>query len=229
MWPEASGPPRSVPLPVRIPPNLAAPAVSFALLSTALDYAAVDLATEAAVLADAACDAVPSYLGMTVTGVTTPAPTVLVVPPVPWLAVPRASLQIMFPVDGTPAAGTLLDGSASTDGDAPEVAVTLYAAKPGAFVDLAADLAYTYSRPLTDVAIDEHLSGPTPGRPANGPRDAPDEVTVGELSIINQAIGVLIGRGDASGHVADTLTGHAAAAGITVAAAAAAVLASTAP
>ncbi len=52
---------------------------------------------------------------------------------------------------------------------------------------------------------------------------------MGELSIINEAIGVLIGRGDAFGHIPDALTGHAAAAGITVAAAAAAVLASTGP
>lgn len=165
---------------------------------------------------------------MTLTAATTPAPTVLVVPAAPWLVAPQASLQITFTNDGTPVDGIPAEDSAWAGG-APHVAVTLYAANPGAFVDLAADVAYTISRPLTDVAIDEHLSGPDATQPSHGPEATPGAVTVAELSIINQAIGMLIGRGDHPADAHATLTRHAATAGTTLPAAAAAILNSTAP
>jgi hypothetical protein len=70
--------------------------------------------------------------------------------------------------------------------DPASVALTLYAEAPGAFVDLAADLAWLTGRPLTAITLDEHLTVPA------GP-DAAAQLQA--ASDINQAIGVLIGRG----------------------------------
>jgi len=66
------------------------------------------------------------------------------------------------------------------------VSLTLYAGTPGAFVDLAADLAWLTARPLTDFVLDQHLAIPAGSH--IGTHLAAD-------SVINQAIGVLIGRG----------------------------------
>lgn len=68
----------------------------------------------------------------------------------------------------------------------PVVAIVLYAATPGAFVDLAADLAWLTGRALRDFALDRHLAA------AAGP-DSPTPLAAG--SAVNQALGVLIGRG----------------------------------
>lgn len=68
----------------------------------------------------------------------------------------------------------------------PPVDVTFYAASAGAFVDLAADLSWLTGQPAADFTLDQHLALP-PGL------DATDEL--GAESDINQAIGVLIGRG----------------------------------
>jgi len=66
------------------------------------------------------------------------------------------------------------------------VALIFYAARPGTFVDLAADLAWLTGRPPSEFALDQHLSVPV----------GPDGGTsVRAASVINQAIGVLIGRG----------------------------------
>ncbi|HTQ19369.1 hypothetical protein [Mycobacterium sp.] len=85
----------------------------------------------------------------------------------------RASLRLTLPGVGAGRA-------------APMVALLLYAGTPGAFVDLAADLAWLTGRPLDDFALDQHLS--VPGKPDTG-------TYLGTASVINQAIGVLIGRG----------------------------------
>jgi hypothetical protein len=66
----------------------------------------------------------------------------------------------------------------------PGVALILYAARPGALVDLAADLAWLTSLPLADLLLDQHLCSPV--RSGAG---------AGGTSLINQAIGVLLGRG----------------------------------
>jgi hypothetical protein len=71
------------------------------------------------------------------------------------------------------------------------VTLILYAAAPGTFVDLAADLAWLTAQTLTEFAFDEHLTLP----------DGPD--TAAQLQAaceINQAIGVLIGRGHTPEH-----------------------------
>ena len=68
----------------------------------------------------------------------------------------------------------------------PLVALIFYAARPGTFVDLAADLAWLTGRPPSEFALDQHLSVPAGSDGGTSLRAA---------SVINQAIGVLIGRG----------------------------------
>ncbi len=70
---------------------------------------------------------------------------------------------------------------------APLVALILYAETPGTFVDLTADLAWLTGRPPSDFTLDQHLGVPSGSDAATCLRTA---------SVINQAIGVLIGRGD---------------------------------
>jgi hypothetical protein len=77
---------------------------------------------------------------------------------------------------------------ARPDGDRgePLIALILYAARPGAFIDLAADLSWLTQRDLSEFALDEHL---TPARD-------PDQASgLDAVSVINQAIGMLIARG----------------------------------
>ena len=85
----------------------------------------------------------------------------------------RTSLRLMLPGVG--------DGRAS-----PSVALILYAGTPGTFVDLTADLAWLTGRPPGDFVLDQHLSVPAGSDAGTCLRTA---------SVINQAIGVLIGRG----------------------------------
>jgi len=68
----------------------------------------------------------------------------------------------------------------------PAVALILYAGSPGAFVDLAADLAWLTARPLSDFVLDQHVT--IPAGSDSGPQ-------LSAASVINQAIGVLIGIG----------------------------------
>jgi hypothetical protein len=93
--------------------------------------------------------------------------------------------------------------------------VTLYAATAGAFVDLAADLAFMFGLSLADIAIDQQLSPPTAEEPG-----------VAEWAQINQAIGVLIDRGHLPEQARAVLHRDAARAGMTLAATAALLLAS---
>ena len=151
----------------------AAMAASLKILTAALDDPSADIAHSVQQLAIETAGAIPTYLGLTV-------------------SVPQGGLPLTI----TSLAAGVGDGDISTSlrvllpttgaGDGHPVAVILYAAAPGAFVDLAADLAWLTGRPTTDFTLDQHLTI-TPG---------PD--TVGQLqavSDINQAIGVLIGRG----------------------------------
>jgi hypothetical protein len=62
----------------------------------------------------------------------------------------------------------------------------LYAAAPGAFVDLAADLSYALQLDLSALVLDQDLPGRHAGDGIEGLRSWSD---------INQAVGVLLGRG----------------------------------
>jgi hypothetical protein len=71
-------------------------------------------------------------------------------------------------------------------GESSAVMIILYAGHPGAFVDLAADLAWLTKRSPSGFVLDQHVTSAT------------ETVPEGQLhtaSAINQAIGVLIGRG----------------------------------
>jgi hypothetical protein len=87
---------------------------------------------------------------------------------------------------------------------APSVALILYAETPGTFVDLAADLAWLTGRPPSDFALDQHLSVPAGSGGGTSLRAA---------SVINQAIGVLIGRGHTPRQAHSTLDTQADGAG----------------
>jgi hypothetical protein len=152
----------------------AALAVELEILTTALDQPGTDIAHSVRQLALNAAAAVTTYLGLSVLVARSD-------PPFAFTALAdgavaddiRTSLQVVLPAGG--------DG-----GDRLTVAVNLYAGSPGAFVDLAADLAWLTARPLSDFVLDQHLTIPTPSDAETQPLAA---------SVVNQAIGVLIGRG----------------------------------
>ena len=146
-------------------------AAELASLTAALDEPGPDIGRGLRLLAAAAAAAVSSYLGLSV--VVTRSDSLFTV----------ALLE-----DGVTAGdiGTsiLLALPGAGDGqDLAAVAFVLYARAPGAFVDLAADVAWLTGRPLTDFPLDQHLTVPDAATP------------LVEASVINQAIGVLIGRG----------------------------------
>lgn len=85
----------------------------------------------------------------------------------------RTSLHLTLP--------RVADGSEITPMD-----LIFYGAIPGSLVDLAADLAWLLGRPLSAITLDEHLQPPAA---AAGP------AALQAVSDIDQAIGVLIGRG----------------------------------
>ncbi|MCV7178948.1 hypothetical protein [Mycolicibacterium sphagni] len=151
----------------------AAMAASLKILTAALDDPSADIAHSVQQLALETAGAIPTYLGLSVLVPQTDSPLTITS-----LALGasdrdiRTSLRVLLPTTGT--------------GGGHPVAVILYAAAPGAFVDLAADLAWLTGRPTTDFALDQHLTI-TP---------EPDAVRqLQAVSDINQAIGVLIGRG----------------------------------
>ena len=152
----------------------AALAVDLDLLTQALDLPGTDIAHTLTKLADNARSVVVSQLGLsvaltfagdrfdiTVLNAGTEAEDI------------HTSLLIPLPAPSLAAGG-------------PEITLILYAGTPGAFVDVAADLAWLSGRGLEEYRLDENLAippaptGPTP---------------LQTLSIVNQAIGVLIGRG----------------------------------
>lgn len=84
------------------------------------------------------------------------------------------------------------------------IAVILYAAKPGAFVDLAADLAFLTGHALSTIDLDQHLS-------VVADPDAPGALRA--ASMISEAIGVLIARGRTPEQARRDLDTHATDAG----------------
>ncbi len=148
----------------------------FDVLTDALEDPGTDLLTVLAVLVDDLRAVIPSVLGVTVTIAEAGDAVTLTSaePGVP--AAPAASLHI--PLDEVMAAG-------------PGSTVTFYAARPGAFVDLAADIRYAYALDM-EVVIDGHLDNAVPAAGTSGGAGVTGLV---ELMVINRAIGVLIARG----------------------------------
>jgi hypothetical protein len=89
--------------------------------------------------------------------------------------------------------------------------VTLYAGRPGALVDLAADLSWILNVPSDAVVLDDDIT-------VSG-RD--EEQSLEALSIMNQAIGVLIDHGYPPESALPELVGRAEVSGLTALAVAA--------
>ena len=156
----------------------AALAADLGILTAALDEPGADVLHSLRRLGVGAQAAVPSYLGLSVTVDGSD-------PPFRFTTVEdgtaddiRTSLRLTLPGVG--------DGWAS-----PSVTLILYAGTPGTFIDLSADLAWLTGRPPSDFALDQHLSVPAGSDAGTYLRTA---------SVINQAIGVLIGRGHTPAH-----------------------------
>jgi hypothetical protein len=152
---------------VEITPAVAA---DLAALSEALDEPGADLSVLLHQLAADAKFAVSTFVGLTVR-----------------LTVDGESSNLSAFEAGSASADVraslLLPLPAAGDGVGTDL--VLYASTPGAFTDLAADLAWLTGRKLTEFALDEHLVVA-----------ASDEVDgVFARSLINQAIGMLIARG----------------------------------
>jgi len=151
----------------------AAMAADLGILTAALDEPGADVLHSLHRLGVDAHAAVPSFLGLSVT-------------------VDGSDPSFAFTsfeegaADGVRTSLRLTLPGAGEDSASPPVALILYAGTPGTFVDLAADLAWLTGRPPSDFALDQHLSAPAGSDAGTSLRAA---------SAINQAIGVLIGRG----------------------------------
>lgn len=143
------------------------------VLTAALDDPGTDLETILEVLVDDLSAAVSSFLGLTMTLQLDGCPLTLT--------------TIYADLALTAGASLTLPVGRSTDG-APGGTVVFYARHPGAFVDLAADLHRVHDLDC-DVYLDGHL-------PSAGDQPCRSGITgLAELSVVNQAIGVLITRG----------------------------------
>ena len=151
----------------------AALAADLGILTAALDEPGADVLHSLHRLGVDAQAAVPTYLGLSVTVDGSDPPFTFTIFEEDAADGVGASLSLTLPGVG--------EGWA-----APSVALVLYARTPGTFVDLAADLAWLTGRPPSDFALDQHLSAPAGSDAGTSLRAA---------SVINQAIGVLIGRG----------------------------------
>ncbi|HET9563392.1 MAG TPA: hypothetical protein VFP27_02520 [Mycobacterium sp.] len=152
----------------------AAMAADLGILTAALDQPGTGVAQSLHQLAADATAAIPTYLGLSVTVDGSD-------PPFRFTTLSDG----VVPGDVRTSLGLALPGL----GDArllPVVVLVLYAGSPGTFVDLAADLAWLTARPLRDFVLDQHL--PAPAGKGTGTH-------LLEASVINQAIGVLIGQG----------------------------------
>ena len=110
----------------------------------------------------------------------------------------RIPLNVLAPADSPIDADSSADADRSTDGDST---ITFYAATPGAFVDLAADLEYALDRPKHQrFGSDPPQVGPDDHRVSVDRHLVPVSVVSGlfglaELSVISMAVGALIDRG----------------------------------
>ena len=169
----------------------AALAADLGILTAALDEPGADVLHSLHQLRADAQAAVPTYLGLSVTVDGSDPPFMFTIVEEGAADDVRTSLRLTLP--------GVSDGRAS-----PSVALTLYAGTPGTFVDLTADLAWLTGRPPSDFALDQHLSVPAGSDAGTYLRAA---------SVINQAIGVLIGRGYTPGQAHQELDTQADSAG----------------
>jgi hypothetical protein len=169
----------------------AALAADLAILTEALDEPGIDIADTLRRLAADARTAVDSYLGLTLM-VPEGAPTFRITAMDEYATRPDVRASILIP---------LATGAAPSG---PGAVLVLYAANPGAFTDLAADLSWLTGAALTELVLDRHLhladSADTTG-------------AVRAESIVSQAVGVLIGLGYPPEDAVRELAARASAAG----------------
>jgi hypothetical protein len=170
----------------------AALAADLAILSEALDEPDADIGRELRQLVAHAQLAVRSYLGLTLIADNGAFPLTL------------TTMQHFAHPDDVVSSLLIPLWDHDIDVLSSELAVVLYAARPGAFVDLAADLSWLTGRQLSDFLLDQHL-----GPPAEADRHG----GVLGASLLNQAIGVLIGRGYSPEQAELEIDARAAAAG----------------
>jgi hypothetical protein len=169
----------------------AATVAALTLLTEALDDTDADIGRSLQLVSLYAEAAVPSYRGLSIY-VAQSNPPLYILAMTDRIVTGDARTSLQFTLSGRGEHGSL-----------PPVSLILFADSAGAFVDLAADLAWLTARPLTDFALDQHLTIPA------------GSLTAGQLradSAINQAIGVLIGRGytpQQADWELDTQAGHA--------------------
>ncbi len=170
-------------------------ATQLAALNDTFDNSEIDIVRSLTRLADHVRLAVPSYLG---------------------LSVAIGNTDTHFDFDAMDDSGDLnsigssfmitasdvLDRASKRTAISRPVEVVLYAASPGAFIDLAADLVWLTSQPTGAFVVDQHLGGP---RSMN---------TADSASVLNQAIGVLIGRGHTPQSAEQTIADQAASTGV---------------
>jgi hypothetical protein len=151
----------------------AALAADLGILTAALDEPGTDVAHSLCRLAADATAAVPTFLGLSVTVARSD-------PPFTFTAFVEGA--------GMGDVRTSLRLALSGVGDVglPAVVLVLYAASPGTFVDLTADLAWLTALPLSDFVLDQYL-------PASAEQCA--ATSLFEASVIDQAIGALISQG----------------------------------
>ena len=193
---------RDVPeLPVKLTPALTA---QLAVLTAALDDPDADLVAAVRHLGDSARSTVESFLGVSLT---------IAVDGYPFtISAPDAALDAAMVVR----ASLRMPVAAQTGTQAATV-VVFYAATPGAFVDLAADITHVRTGSVGAVVLDEDLQFPPP------------RGGLAELSAIHQAVGVLIARGNTPHQARSELERRASRCGVDLVTAAAGVLASTGP
>jgi hypothetical protein len=183
----------------------AALAAALGVLSAALDEPGISVADSLNQLAADAAAAIPTYLGLSVTVDRNDPPFTF-----------TTLADDVVAGDVRTSLGLALSGA----GVLPAVVLVLYAGSPGTFVDLAADLAWLTARPLSDFVLDHHL--PVSAGTYSG-------TYLLEASVVNQAIGALIGQGYTVQQADRQLDARAANAGISRHAASLRILANLAP
>lgn len=188
-----------------ITPGLAA---ELALLTQALDLPGADVAATLTRLAADAQAAVHSSLGLSVA-----------------IKAHGAEFDLTVLAEGTQPEQVRTSllvplSTADVSTTSASVTVVLYAASPGAFVDLAADLAWITGRALADFRLDEHRELPA---------GYTDRSPLAAMSDINQALGVLIGDGSTPEQAERILYARAATVGIDLRGAATLILAVLSP
>jgi hypothetical protein len=174
---------------VKVTADLAA---DLGILTAALDEPGTDVAHSLSQLTADATAAIPTFLGLSVTVDGSD---------------PRVTFTTFVEGAGTGDVHTSLRLALPGVGDVglPAVVLVLYAGSPGTFVDLAADLVWLTARPPSDFVLDQHLPAPAEWGAAT---------SLFEASVINQAIGALIGQGYTPEQADRHLTAEGADAGI---------------